>query len=591
MTGILPVADTLHKLRIGAASPTVALGDVKTNAESAIKAIEAARHNKCDYLVLPELFLAGATLGSLLNHPLVLDKCKAALEGIAKATARGDITVSIGLPYVFGGSAKSAIALLGKGKVLAIVTEKAEKSPFGFAPSIQRGCGQHEAILPVSGLGVGFANRLFGCCQRPKRTAVTLLCGGINATAKSYEYINAQLAAYSAHMGSLSALSLPGRGESTTSFVFDGYCAIAANGKILAHSTPLEKNPFVFADIFPQELRISEPAVFVEEEGYVSKDPHKAAQQLERMFALQRAALVRRAEHVRAKGFVIGVSGGLDSALALLVACAAADEMGLGRSSVLGISMPGFGTTHRTKNNSKLLIEALGARYGEISVAKACRSHFEDIGHDENIHDVVYENAQARERTKILLSVANKEGLLDVGTGDLSEAALGWTTFGGDHLAQYGVNASLPKTIVRKVTAQVGKSFGESADAVLKDILATPVSPELIPGDNGEIAQKTEELVGSYELHDLFLYWLLQGKTPGQIYDIALGELDFPEEEIYRTLGIFLKRFFAQQFKRNCAPEAPVVCASIAPAVWTMPSDMANTLFMEEYAAIIRKKG
>ena len=219
-----------------------------------------------------------------------------------------------------------------------------------------------------------------------------------------------------------------------------------------------------------------------------------------------------------------------------------------------------------------------------------CGGHFANIGHDEANHNSVYENAQARERTKILLSIANEEGLLDVGTGDLSEAALGWTTFGGDHLAQYGVNASVPKTIIRRVVAAVGADFGADADAILRDILATPVSPELLPANGGEISQKTEELVGSYELHDLFLYYFLKGKGPKELYDIALGTLDFGEEEVYRTLGTFLRRFFSQQFKRNCAPEAPLVCLSIAPSVWNMPSDMASAAFMAEYERIKRRQ-
>ena len=283
-------------------------------------------------------------------------------------------------------------------------------------------------------------------------------------------------------------------------------------------------------------------------------------------------------------------AGGVEYSAFLGLACAAADEMGIGRGMITGVSMPGFGTTSRTKNNSRALVEALGCKYREISVAAACREHFANIGHDEANHNSVYENAQARERTKILLSIANEEGLLDVGTGDLSEAALGWTTFGGDHLAQYGVNASVPKTIIRRVVAAVGADFGADADAILRDILATPVSPELLPANGGEISQKTEELVVSYELHDLFLYYFLKGKGPKELYDIALGTLDFGEEEVYRTLGTFLRRFFSQQFKRNCAPEAPLVCLSIAPSVWNMPSDMASAAFMAEYERIKRRQ-
>ena len=231
-------------------------------------------------------------------------------------------------------------------------------------------------------------------------------------------------------------------------------------------------------------------------------------------------------------------------------------------------------------------MKALGCEYREISVVPACRQHFADIGHDEADHSVVYENAQARERTKILLSVANRENLLDVGTGDLSESALGWTTFGGDHMAQYGINVSLPKTVVRKVTERACLRFPEAAD-VLTDILNTPVSPELLPTVDGEISQKTEELVGSYDLHDFFIYSFAQkGMGPRRIYEEAVKTFDLPKEEIHRVLGVFLKRFFSQQYKRNCAPEAPLICLTIAPSMWTMPSDMYPGIFMAEYESI-----
>ena len=303
------------------------------------------------------------------------------------------------------------------------------------------------------------------------------------------------------------------------------------------------------------------------------------------MLDLQAAALCRRLTHMHGKGFVIGVSGGLDSALALLAATAAADRLGMPRTCVVGVSMPGFGTSGRTRNNAELLLRALGCTDREISVVPACRQHFADIGHDETDHSVVFENAQARERTKILLSIANAEGLLDVGTGDLSEAALGWTTFGGDHLAQYGINASIPKTVVRRVVADAKHRFPAAAD-ILQDILDTPVSPELLPAENGEIAQKTEELVGSYELHDFFLWHLLHGKGPRALFELAVEQLPFPPAEVYRVLGIFLKRFFAQQFKRNCAPEAPMLLVSIAPAALTLPSDLSAAPFLREYESI-----
>lgn len=577
-------------VRLCAASPAVRVGDPFANAAAAVAAIKRAQSVDADHIVLPELFLCGATLGSLAEHPFMLAACKQALGIVAEATKHSKLCVSIGLPYEIDSRPQSCIALLRSGRVAAIIpaAERAA-NPFGFAPHIPRGTAAHRALTPLHRINVGFAEDIFAAAQ-PHEGRLTLLCGALNATAKSSDIILARLAAYSARSGSAAAMALPGRGESSSSFVFDGLCAIAANGEVLAASKPLAKDPFVYADVRPDKLCAFEPFAAECDEGeYVFADAVKASAQLKRLFALQSAALVRRAEHIGVKGFVVGVSGGLDSALALLVACAAADEMGLGRSSVQGVSMPGFGTTGRTKNNSRALVEALGCKYREISVTAACRQHFADIGHDEACHNAVYENAQARERTQILLSIANEEGLLDVGTGDLSEAALGWTTFAGDHMAQYGVNSSLPKTIIRRVVAEVGADFGAQAAAVLADILATPVSPELLPAENGQISQKTEELVGSYELHDFFIYHFLHGKGPKELYYSALDRFAFAEAEIYRTLGIFLRRFFAQQFKRNCAPEAPAVCLSIAPAVWAMPSDMNGSAFLHEYEQIERK--
>ena len=394
-------------VRLAAASPEIVLGDPKANAAAAISAIRRAEKAEADYLVLPELFLCGATLGSLMEHPLMLNACREALGAVAEATKHTWLFVSIGLPYMVDGRVRSCIALLRGGRIYAVIpASRGAANPFGFAPAVPRGAASLSTLTPIPRLSVGFAGQIFAKGE-PREGHIMLLSGAINATAKSYGAVRSSLAAYSARTGMAAAMALPSRGESTTAFVFDGYCAIAANGEILAESEPLSRDAFVYADVCIDKLSAFEPFTEAEEEGYVSNDPDKAQAQLRRLFALQRAALVRRAEHIHAKGFVIGVSGGLDSALALLVACAAADEMGIGRGMITGVSMPGFGTTSRTKNNSRALVEALGCKYREISVAAACREHFANIGHDEANHNSVYENAQARERTKILLSIAN----------------------------------------------------------------------------------------------------------------------------------------------------------------------------------------
>ena len=544
-------------VRLAAAVPDLTLCDPMRNADAVIRAILHAETLKADYLALPELCLTGATAGALLRHPLILQESLAALKKVADATARCNVTASIGLPYLVGGQVMSCTALVRGARVHAIIPAASCENPYGFLPETERCLRQRQPLTPVPRLAVAFGNELFEPEADVREGYVLMMPSSLNATAASFHEVKAALCTRSARTGMAIAYAAAGTGESTTSYVFDGVCAIAARGELLACSNPLSDEPFVYADVRPDQLTAFEPyAATVPEFGrYISADAALAAEELARVLDLQAAALCRRLTHIHGKGFVIGVSGGLDSALALLAATVAADRL------------------------------ALGCTYREISVVPACRQHFADIGHDEADHSVVFENAQARERTKILLSIANAEGLLDVGTGDLSEAALGWTTFGGDHLAQYGINASIPKTVVRRIVAEAKHRFPAAAD-VLQDILDTPVSPELLPAENGKIAQKTEELVGSYELHDFFLWHLLHGKGPRALFELAVEQLPFPPAEIYRVLGIFLKRFFAQQFKRNCAPEAPMLLVSIAPAALTLPSDLSAAPFLREYESI-----
>ena len=574
-------------VRLAAAVPDLTLCDPMRNADAVIRAILHAETLKADYLALPELCLTGATAGALLRHPLILQESLAALKKVADATARCNVTASIGLPYLVGGQVMSCTALVRGARVHAIIPAASCENPYGFLPETERCLRQRQPLTPVPRLAVAFGNELFEPEADVREGYVLMMPSSLNATAASFHEVKAALCTRSARTGMAIAYAAAGTGESTTSYVFDGVCAIAARGELLACSNPLSDEPFVYADVRPDQLTAFEPyAATVPEFGrYISADAALAAEELARVLDLQAAALCRRLTHIHGKGFVIGVSGGLDSALALLAATVAADRLGMPRTCVVGVSMPGFGTSGRTRNNAELLLRALGCTYREISVVPACRQHFADIGHDEADHSVVFENAQARERTKILLSIANAEGLLDVGTGDLSEAALGWTTFGGDHLAQYGINASIPKTVVRRIVAEAKHRFPAAAD-VLQDILDTPVSPELLPAENGKIAQKTEELVGSYELHDFFLWHLLHGKGPSALFELAVEQLSFPPAEIYRVLGIFLKRFFAQQFKRNCAPEAPMLLVSIAPAALTLPSDLSAAPFLREYESI-----
>ena len=323
----------------------------------------------------------------------------------------------------------------------------------------------------------------------------------------------------------------------------------------------------------------------------------------EEIFNIQVMGLAKRIVHTHAKTVVVGISGGLDSTLALLVCVKTFDKLGMNRKGIIGVTMPGFGTTDRTYNNAMTLMQSLGISIKEISIAKAVTQHFEDIGHDMNVHDVTYENSQARERTQILMDLANKMGGMVIGTGDLSELALGWATYNGDHMSMYGVNASIPKTLIRHLVNYVAESgVDEQSRITLQDIIDTPISPELIPADeNGNIKQKTEDLVGPYELHDFFLYYFLRfGFRPSKIYllakkaflessgeRVAISDNDpdsYDEETIKKWLKTFVRRFFNQQFKRSCLPDGPKVgSVSLSPrGDWRMPSDATSTIWLQE---------
>lgn len=572
-------------LCLAAASPRIVAGDVAHNARAVIAMIGRAQSAGADYLVLPELCLTGAGLGALYEYDALLHAASEALREICAAARMSKVMVSVGLPYRLGGKVQSCAALLRGERVHAIVPLRHNRTPFGFAPGLPASRSV-QLLTPLRSVEVLGGGAAFGGLEAAAGEVV-LMQSSANASAPSRRQSEEALRLVSARTGAAIAYAAPNRAESALGFVFDGFCAIAAKGEILA-STAMEEESFVCARVDTGTLCPFEPFYSAaEQDGFLPADESLAREDCLRALELQAAALANRAGHIGSKGFVIGVSGGLDSALALLASVRAASRMGLGAKAVHGISMPGFGSSARTKNNARLLVEALGASYREIDIRPACLQHFADIGQDANVHDVVFENAQARERTQILLDISNRENLLDVGTGDLSEAALGFTTFGGDHLALYGVNASIPKTVIRRMVGEAKALFPEAAD-ILQDILDTPVSPELLPPDAaGGIAQKTEELLGSYELHDLFLYEMLANKkSPKALLECAMEKLPFPREEAHRALGIFLKRFFSSQFKRCAAPEFPQIFFSLAPSAFPFPADVRPGAFMEEFAQI-----
>ncbi len=577
-----------NRVRLAAASPEITLSDVSKNAAAVIECILKADAVSADYLVLPELCLTGATIGTLIRQPLVLSAAQNALRDILEAVKFTRVTVAVGLPYLLNGKVRSCVALLRGSRVYAILPSSCSHAPFGFLPEVDYADSCEIALAPFPRVAVCFGSELF-TQSKPHPGYTILMPSSLNATAGSFRQIKRELAAYSARTGAAVAYASPNAGESTTSFVFDGLCAIAAGGEVLEAVAPFGGDAFVYADVDAGALFPFEP--YVEQrhknQTYLSNDALEAEEELKRILDLQATALSRRLSFMGAEGFVVGVSGGVDSALALLASAAAADKLGLKREKVLGVSMPGFGSSARTKNNARALVEGLSCSYREISIREACEQHFRDIGYNfEARRDAVFENAQARERTKILLSLSNMENLLDVGTGDLSEAVLGWTTFGGDHLAQYGINASLPKTVVRRAVKQAQERFPEVKE-FLEDILDTPISPELWPLVDGKQEQRTEELIGPYELHDFFAYHMLVNKKgPRELFTLACNAFEFSPETVKSTLRVFLTRFFSQQFKRNCAPESPNLLLSVGPSVFSMPSDMIGAEWMREYESI-----
>ena len=613
------------------------MADAAYNRAAIAETVRNADREGVELLVLPELCLTGYTCGDLFLQERLLADAEAELIKLAEETEDCETVFCAGLPFRFGGKLYNAAAVLCKGRVLAFVPKRNIPN-YGefyelrhFSPWTEENT---RAVLAGSEIPFGnrfvFENatdalRTFGVeiCEdlwvgdspsvglAANGAAVILNLSASDETVGKADYRRALVAAASAKLSSAYVYADAGEGESTTDMVFAGHELICENGVFLAETPPfgrvpatadidlaalaherLRMNTFrtrndydrIRFELSPREntklLRKIEPLPFVPSE------PDARARRCEEILGIQTAGLVRRMEAAHAKSLVVGISGGLDSCLALLVAVRAADAAECGRKSVLAVSMPCFGTTSRTKSNAKKLCAALGVTFREIPIRRTVSSHFADIGQDPDNHNVVYENAQARERTQVLMDLANGMDGLVVGTGDLSELALGWATYNGDHMSMYGVNAGVPKTLVRHIVRTVADRAEKPLASVLLDILDTPVSPELLPAENGKISQKTEDLVGPYELHDFFLFhFLRRGAPPKKIFFLA--RLAFPEtppETIKKWLITFFRRFFAQQFKRSCLPDGPKVgSVTLSPrGDFRMPSDACAESWVRE---------
>ena len=626
--------------RVAAASLKLKVADPDYNKEEIKRAISRAEEEGAKLLVTPEMSVTGYTCADLFFSKALQNSAEKALEDIVKYTKRKNIVVCVGMPVPFYNSLYNCAAVLYDGEIKGIVPKKhianynefyekrwfASGEQFKFCQNITY-CGYDTKIgSQIFDLGGGAVLGVELCEDLwvPNPPSSMLVCHGANVIANlsaSDEYVSkAQyrrdlISSQSARCVCAYVYAGASVWESTTDLVFSGATAAAENGAFLAEGKRFERESVItFADIDIEKLNAQRMGNmsfenlsggeigftkinlknddndikyrFVDSHPFVPSDDEKRRERCEEIFNIQAAGLAKRIEHVGSKGVVVGISGGLDSTLALLVCAQAMKILGRKNSDILGITMPGFGTTDRTHDNAVELMNSLGVSSKEISIKDACILHMKDIEHDESIKDITYENTQARERTQILFDMANKHGKLLVGTGDLSELAMGWCTYNGDHMSMYGVNASVPKTLVRYLVEYVANISDKKTADILLDILDTPVSPELLPPDeNGNIAQKTEENIGPYELHDFFLYNFIRfGFEKDKLIYLAVKAFDgvYDEDTISRWAEVFFKRFFISQFKRSCIPDSPKVgTVSLSPrGDWRMPSDASFHAFI-----------
>ncbi|WP_296116532.1 NAD(+) synthase [uncultured Eubacterium sp.] len=627
-------------IKAAALTPKVTVADTKTNRKEICRLMDVAEQKGAKILVFPELCITGYTCGDLFYQQVLLREAKKELLAIAKYTERKDYLAFVGLPLEYNGKLYNVAAAVAQGKVLGLVpkthipnyNEFYERRHFvsGMKHPVPVALDE-DTIVPMG------TDILFQCRQMPELKIGAEICEDVWApnppgvehalagatvlvnlsasdeTTGKDMYRKSLVTGQSGRLICGYIYCSAGDGESTQDVVYSGHNLIAENGTLLAESrrfcnesiyTELDiarlneerrrMSTFVTSDEsyinieFSLKEEKTELTRFVDPAPFVPGNKADREKRCEEIFMIQAMGLKKRLEHTHAATAVVGISGGLDSTLALLVMVKAFDLIGKDHKDIVAVTMPGFGTTDRTYDNAVSLIHSLGATFREVSIVDSVRVHFKDIGQDEAVHDVTYENGQARERTQILMDIANKSGGMVIGTGDMSELALGWATYNGDHMSMYGVNASVPKTLVRHLVRYYADTCGDEAlQRVLYDVLDTPVSPELLPPEDGKISQKTEDIVGPYELHDFFLYYILRfGCTPKKIYRLAKYAFDgiYDTETIQKWLKTFYRRFFSQQFKRSCLPDGPKVgTVAVSPrGDLRMPSDASARIWMDE---------
>ena len=630
-------------IKVGAACPKTKVADIAYNIENIYTCIEDAKKQNIKFLVFPELSVTSYTCGDLFLNYSLLRASLDGLESIAKNSINKDMLIAVGAPLLYNNVLYNCAYLIFEGDILGIVpksyipnySEFYEKRWFTQGVNItdQKVNLSFQKDIPFgTNLIFNAGDYKFGVeiCEDlwvtiPPSSYLSLaganIIGNLSASnelVSKKDYRKSLISNQSARCISSYIYSSAGVHESTTDLLFSGHLIIAENGSTLEENSRFQRDneiisscidifklnserlknlsfrdsssflsqSFKYIDFTFKDTKINKFARYIDKHPFVPSNIHERDERCKEIFNIQSSALAKRLEHVGLKKAVIGISGGLDSTLALLVIAKTFKLLGIDNKNIITITMPGFGTTDRTYNNALTLCKELNCDLREINIVEASLQHFKDIGHDKDIHDVTYENVQARERTQILMDLANKEGGLLIGTGDLSELALGWCTYNGDHMSMYSVNPSIPKTLVRYLVKYVAENeSNKDVSETLLDILDTPVSPELLPKDSeGNISQKTEDIVGPYELHDFFLYHFIKhGSSKERILFLAENAFksDYSKEEIQKWLDKFIYRFFTQQFKRSALPDGPKVgTISLSPrGDWRMPSDASFASF------------
>lgn len=633
-------------IKVASAVPSVKVADCKYNVEQIEQQIILAEGQGVEIIVFPELSLTGYTCQDLFRQNLLLETTESAMLMLLDFTRQLNIISIVGLPIAVGDLLLNCAAIIQKGQILGIVAKEYlpnynefyEKRWFASVQDLRttelRFAGNQTNLsftpqIFVTCDGVRFGVEICEDVWAPTPPSNHLALAGadiiFNLSASDeligkHDYLCKLLAQQSARTITGYVYSSAGFGESTQDVVYGGNALIFENGHLLQSGPRFAMTPQMqVAQIDVERLRterrgnttyvnaqrrmIGEDVIFKNAHSILPKDfvlerpvdahpfipsPDMMEKSCEEILNIQVMGLAKRLVHTCCQKVVIGISGGLDSTLALLVCAMTFDKLGLDRSGIIGVTMPGFGTTDRTYTNAIKLMQSLRITIREISIAKSVTQHFEDIGHDISVHDTTYENSQARERTQILMDVSNQEGGLVIGTGDLSELALGWCTYNGDHMSMYAVNASIPKTLIACLVKFVAGTMDADTSATLHDVVDTPISPELVPADeDGNIQQKTEDLVGPYELHDFFLYYFMRhGFRPMKIFLLAQKAFEgqYDDDVIKHWLKTFFRRFFSQQFKRSCLPDGPKVGSiSLSPrGDWRMPSDASSELWLRE---------